>query len=110
MTLVHVALRRSIRGVVEMAGKPWTESGDGCISCYNQRPYLQIAGTEKLLSWIRNYFDRWYPPIGRYHSSVRKKSGIYSYQLTGERARIAISDLNKTRKLKLDRKWSKACL
>lgn len=83
--------------------------GDGClsnkgiISGYS----IQIFGTQKMLYWIKKYFDKWVPPIGKKEANVNPvKTNMCKYAVTGVRAKFLFDKLLSVNIPRIPRKWS----
>lgn len=85
--------------------------GDGSIHTFNysRRPTLRldVAGTLPVVSWARDWFQRWcgaerrLPRIQEHHGGT-----VYSLRLQGRNAERVAGRLLATKVPKLDRKWS----
>lgn len=86
--------------------------GDGCISTYksNGREFIEltILGTEDVLSWIKDIFDK-IAPNTKSVSCVRKKddSNIFVYKVSNARARRVLAKIENSCGFGLKRKWDK---
>lgn len=82
--------------------------GDGCLSNRGIKSgySIQIYGTEWMLNWIKSYFDKWFPPIGKKESHVNiVKKYMYKYAITGTRAKFLIDRLLSINIPRMSRKW-----
>lgn len=83
--------------------------GDGCLSNKGVASgySIQICGTQKMLVWIKKYFDKWVPPIGRKEANVNLvKTHMYKYAITGVRAKFLFDKLLSVDIPRMPRKWS----
>jgi hypothetical protein len=73
----------------------------------NSDYHIQIYGTEKMLNWIKKYFDKWVPPIGKKESNVTfVKKYMCRYAITGVRVKVLIAKLLSVDIPRMTRKWS----
>lgn len=83
--------------------------GDGCLSSKGVTSgySIQIAGTEKMLLWIKFLFDKWCPPFYKRIANVNKikKSNIFCYSIKGVRAKHLLNKLLSVELPRLERKW-----
>ena len=72
---------------------------------YYERLHLEISGTKDLLEWIKLYFDKWIPNLGK-ETSVRQYNKIYKYSIYNSRAYEIGNLLYQCPVFKLERKWN----
>src|SRR3990167_2588137 len=85
--------------------------GDGSIvypsKCKERKTIISIRGTEEVLKWIKNYFDKWATPMNSWAnlSGVRWDGKTFIYRINRKRAEKVINILIDLDVPKLKRKW-----
>jgi hypothetical protein len=83
--------------------------GDSCL--FNKGAlkcsFIQVGGTEQMLLWIKDFFDKWCPPFYGRHANVNKRnrSNIFTYSIRGVRAKHLLEKLLSLDLPRLERKW-----
>lgn len=84
--------------------------GDGCISIEklkkrSPRLRVHVVGTQKVLCWIKEIFDK-IAPFST-NANPRKMGKVYQYSIASKKALHVLSGLNGVNVPKLGRKWDK---
>lgn len=80
--------------------------GDGCIGRSKKgRLSIGFDGSEDIVKWVAETFDKIVPPVGIYHSKPRKRKKHFIYKVTGKRAELIFATLKNVKTSYLERKW-----
>lgn len=85
--------------------------GDGCIYHQNKKyPHaVYLLGTKELLTFIKNVFDELEPLHKHKNAKIdkKRKTNIYRFNLSGQRAHKILQKLKSINVPKLERKWDR---
>jgi hypothetical protein len=91
-----------IKGVIDGDGSIGIDSSSGQI-------YIQVVGTEYLLTWIKEIFDTICPSNNRIAKVIKcKNANAFKFKIKGSRALNILDILNKIDTPFLERKWLKS--
>jgi hypothetical protein len=68
--------------------------GQGCVGAV-----LKLYGSRDLLTWVKGWFDSWYPELNKKLRNLRCIEGLeWEYEICGARARFLMEKLGEGRR------------